>query len=196
MVKARIELNLYVGIIALLFHYWIMPRKCCVPKCNTNYQTGAPGKVFRFPDKEEEKEKWIRAIPRKRESFSVKSHTVVCEKHWPQGYDTYKHYGKDRPIDPPSVFPDIPESCLRSQTKRRTTRKALSVNRSIIPDEIDIFTQSDTLTYDKIVEKTKSIDDLIAFEEIGKESIIIQSTSIENGIPAFILHVKKSLKFS
>ena len=46
-----------------------MPRKCCVPKCNTNYQTGAPGKVFRFPDKEEEKEKWIRAIPRKRVIF-------------------------------------------------------------------------------------------------------------------------------
>lgn len=173
-----------------------MPRKCCVPKCTTNYKTGARGTVFRFPDDMEEKEKWLRSIPRKRKGFTVKKNTVVCENHWPIGYERYTYYGKDRPLlDPPSVFPNIPKSCLTSHSRKITTRKALSANRSILADEMEDFIQLDLIPYDNIAEKVQSMEGVIGFEEVGKEMYIIQSTSIQNGIPAFMLCIKKSLQF-
>ena len=173
-----------------------MPRKCCVPLCNTNYKTGTSGKTFRFPANKNEQEVWKTAIPRKRSSFQVTKNTVVCEKHWPANFDTYVHYGKERPVDPPSIFSDIPVSFISSQSKRRKTRKSLCQNRSIIPDQIDEFNSSDTLVYEEIMERAvSSIEGVTAFEEGVKKSIIIQSTSMNGGIPTFVLEIQQSLKY-
>ena len=176
--------------------YQKMPRKCCVPLCKTNYKTGTPGKTYRFPKNEEERGKWQAAIPRKKSDFKITSNTVVCEKHWPADLEHYVHYGKIRPVHPPSIFPGVPASCLRTQAKRRKTRTSLEGGRGVVPDEIDAFAAHDSLTYDNIIEKVPNIAGLVAFEELSGNSIIVQSKEMDGGIPRFSIEIQRSLKFS
>ena len=66
-------------------------------------------------------------------------------------------------------------------------------NRSIIPDEIQEFASSDTLTFgEKVVSR---ISGVTAFEGVRK-SVIVQSTILDNGIPRFVLEIDESLKFA
>ena len=58
----------------------------------------------------EERERWKKAIPRDNIPDSLE--TVVCEKHFPPGYATVKAGGRERPKDPPSIFPGIPSSMI------------------------------------------------------------------------------------
>ena len=59
-----------------------MPRKCCVPCCNSGYASSTTKvSTYRFPSDEYEKDKWIKAIPRK--NLVVNKYTVVCRFHWP-----------------------------------------------------------------------------------------------------------------
>ena len=78
-----------------------MGRKCCVTGCDGNYK-GVPYTVYRLQKKSEERERWLRSIPR--ENIPDNNNTVVCEKHWPPNFETVVVYGKTRPKDPPSVF--------------------------------------------------------------------------------------------
>ncbi|XP_050697732.1 uncharacterized protein LOC126986080 isoform X5 [Eriocheir sinensis] len=58
-----------------------MPRSCCVPGCKSNYST-ADASGFRFPEDEQRRVQWIRAI--RREDFKPTTNTVVCAKHFEQ----------------------------------------------------------------------------------------------------------------
>ena len=40
-----------------------MVRRCCVPKCTGNSNEENIESVYRFPNKDEEKEAWRKAIP-------------------------------------------------------------------------------------------------------------------------------------
>ena len=42
-----------------------MPFICCVPNCKRNYRNGPKVTVFKFPDDQDMKEKWVHAIKRK-----------------------------------------------------------------------------------------------------------------------------------
>ena len=86
-----------------LFDY-TMPCKCCVPLCNSNYATSvnngeAKIPVYRFPQDEAEKDRWIYAIPRVDlcKLLEKNSVVVVCRKHWPDNWKTYTYRGKIRP---------------------------------------------------------------------------------------------------
>ena len=136
-----------------------------MPLCKSNYKTGTKATTFRFPSDDAQREKWVSAIPRKRKTLKITKNTVVCEKHWPDGYESYVHYGKLVPIDPPSLFNGIPASCIPSQSKRRTTKKALTENRSILPDEMDSFTEYDSLTYENLDKRAMTIDGVTVYEE-------------------------------
>lgn len=59
----------------------LMPRSCCVPGCKSNYST-ADASGFRFPEDEQRRVQWIRAI--RREDFKPTTNTVVCAKHFEQ----------------------------------------------------------------------------------------------------------------
>lgn len=59
----------------------LMPRSCCVPGCKSNYST-ADASGFRFPEDEQRRAQWIRAI--RREDFKPTTNTVVCAKHFEQ----------------------------------------------------------------------------------------------------------------
>ena len=75
---------------------------------------------------------------------------VVFEKHWPEGYETYVHYGKIRPVNPPSVFSDIPDSCVPSVIKRSQTRTSTEENIGVQLDELGEFNIQDKLDYNRI----------------------------------------------
>ena len=164
-----------------------MPRKCCVPLCKANYKTGEPATTFRFPKNEEQKISWQKAIPRL--NLTVTKNTVVCEKHWPEDYETYVHYGKIRPVNPPSVFSDIPDSCVPSVIKKRQTRTSTEGNRGVQLDELGEFNIQDNLDYNRIIEATSRMENIIAFEDSSGTSVVFQSTEMHGGIPQFSIIV-------
>ena len=60
-----------------------MGFKCCVPGCNSNYQSaGKEGKcsTFGFPSDDNNRQKWIRNIPRKFDKIT--KNTRVCIKQF------------------------------------------------------------------------------------------------------------------
>ncbi|XP_049269019.1 uncharacterized protein LOC119382267 [Rhipicephalus sanguineus] len=57
-----------------------MPNKCCVPQCRGNYDSTYKVRVFRFPQDDELRRKWLRAIPR--DSFIPSQYSRVCELHF------------------------------------------------------------------------------------------------------------------
>ena len=74
---------------------------------------------------------------------------------------------------------------------KRPTEKALRENRSILPDELDEFSSSDALSFAEILsEYSTFVHGVIGFEEETTKSVIIQSTTVDNGIPRFVLEIK------
>ena len=114
-----------------------MGRKCCVTKCNGNYGNDSK-KVFRLPKNKEEREKWLKIIPR--DNTPDSKNTVACETHWPKGYETMQCYGKQRPRHPPFVFTCIKPNLLQTPTPpARLTVKTSGKIRNQHPDEINAF---------------------------------------------------------
>ena len=100
-----------------------MVRKCCVTGCKSNYLTTKEiVTVYRLPSDPEERQRWIRAIPR--DNIPDKPDTVVCAKHFPVGFEVVKKKGKFRPKNPPSIFENIPMSLIPTPLppKRLTTK--------------------------------------------------------------------------
>lgn len=59
----------------------VMPDRCCVPKCSSNYDKQKTYvSVFKFPKNVAEKELWCKKIPRK--NWSPSDRSVVCAKHF------------------------------------------------------------------------------------------------------------------
>lgn len=60
-----------------------MPKRCCVPKCRSNYEDSKKYEhitTFNFPKNEKLKKQWLLAIGRKK--FVAKKHHGVCIKHF------------------------------------------------------------------------------------------------------------------
>ena len=77
-----------------------------------------------------------------------------------------------RPLEPPSIFPGIPDSCLVTpSTKRRTTTRSSSSARNTLPDEIDSFLGKDLLVPDKTPERFACEQSLLVYKD-GPETII------------------------
>ena len=93
-----------------------MPSTCCVGGCKSNYKKEieliGETVVFRFPsttDEERSRRLWFDSLPNKVEDTDSKR---ICEKHWPENYETVKRKGRDVPLHPPSVF-SLPLSFCR-----------------------------------------------------------------------------------
>ena len=98
-----------------------MAKKCCVPKCKSNYYSKKRKKkegdgdaeaeceeekskenakpknvpVYRFPAEMSEKMRWIAAIPRvKQEEILSRKDPVVCQHHWPSNFRSTTVRGK------------------------------------------------------------------------------------------------------
>ena len=122
-----------------------MGRKCCVTNCNGNYDSTSKEKTFCLPKDKDDREKWLKVIPR--DNIADSKHTVVCERHWPQSYESVQCYGKERPRHPPSVFDCIKPSLLRTSTPAlRTTARTSFEVRTQQSDELSAFNEEDKIT--------------------------------------------------
>ncbi|KAK7872254.1 hypothetical protein R5R35_012109 [Gryllus longicercus] len=69
-----------------------MPRRCCVPGCNSNYdsflKTNKPVTTFSFPKDEERRKKWLLAIRRK--NWMPSASSSVCAEHFNIKTQPYK----------------------------------------------------------------------------------------------------------
>ena len=107
-----------------------MVRRCCVPKCTGNSNEENKERVFRFPNKDEEKEAWRKAILRT--NLPTSNTTVVCERHMPPGYETTTAHGKVRPKNPHPYLTDSQlvsglqllqsQCCCKNSPARRVTK--------------------------------------------------------------------------
>ena len=122
-----------------------MVRKCCVTGCKSNYLSEKE-KVTVLPSDLEERQRWIKAIPRN--NIPNSSNTVVCVKHFPPGFPVLKIKGESRPKDPPSVFENIPKSLIQTlPAPKQPTKKATKTSRSeVLHDELSIFLKNDSIS--------------------------------------------------
>ena len=169
-----------------------MPLKCCVPRCNGNYDsTKQRVPVYRFPKDEAECSKWIKAIPRS--NLKVTKYTVVCRKHWPNSTEFKSVHGKEIPVVPPSVFENIPKSCLvTSSPQPRITTKALPSSRNQEPDEIDLFLKQDAIDF-SLLEQKLHRKKVVTFTL--DQTVVIQSAKLIEGIPLFLIKIHEDYLF-
>lgn len=181
-----------------------MGRKCCVTRCRGNYTKKLKVKTFRLPRDDAEKRLWLSAIPR--DNIPDHKDTVVCENHWPTGYETVVVFSKIRPKNPPSVFENIPKSMLPSPIFKRSTKNTSFESRSTVPDELQSF-----LAQDKIESFAAFKSDINAHKffhnqkpikcitfEVEEDSVHIQSIDFmdKTGIPIFLLKLHSNFKYT
>ena len=95
----------------------IMPSRCCVINCSSNYdsdvkETGKIYPVFSFPakdDPERSRKEWFESLPNVITDTQGKK---ICIRHWPENFETINRTGHQVPAKPPSVWP-VPNSCCR-----------------------------------------------------------------------------------
>ncbi|OAF66141.1 hypothetical protein A3Q56_06138, partial [Intoshia linei] len=108
-----------------------MPRKCSSANCRTNYdEVSEKVKTYGFPSNEEEKVKWISAMPN---VFSDDVTKNIC-----------------MPVNPPSIF-DVPSSCLRqtdSKIYKQFSSRNISIEDSNSKDELSEFQAMDAFPLD------------------------------------------------
>ena len=100
----------------------VMGKTCCLAPCKTNYRSEVKGRaeinVYRFPNERfypDEHKRWVEVAKKIRSNLEVKHGTVICSRHWPPNAPMVKHYGKDRPAYPPSVFKCVAPSIIPEQ---------------------------------------------------------------------------------
>jgi hypothetical protein len=117
-----------------------MPKKCGVVRCSGNYNKENKCRVFRLPKDTLERQKWINVLP-PRENFELDPEKfVICERHWPADAPMIKvPGGSTRPSTPPSVFENVPASCL--PTPKPSPRPPKKEDK-----QLEYFLQKDTIT--------------------------------------------------
>lgn len=203
-----------------------MGRKCCFLHCHSNYDTsqaknpvlkerndqkhevheerGVHIPTFKFPDDPEKRRKWIRAVPYLTEEQynTYKSAPVLCEKHWPTGYETTKsRNGKIRPLHPPSVWikdgKEIPKSEIPTPSpKPRTTKRSSFEVRTSQEDQLNEFLEADKMSFESLTGGVSSHKfDVPVTTFIIDDVQWVQSNEFIHGIPKFALKIYKDLTF-
>ena len=74
---------------------------------------------------------------------SVSQNMGICRKHWPAEAPMKKSFGKEVPVNPPSVFSQCPASFQRQTVTMKPRfidgRKVSSTSRCILFDELETF---------------------------------------------------------
>ena len=188
--------------------------------CKSNYLTAIKTEgsitVYAFPELKVDRDRWLSAVKRDdiSEAFSKfeekefemkdgklkekrkkKPHYFVCRKHWPTEMETFECRGKQKPIDPPSIFPSANSAlvpCPPPVESKRPSKRALSSVRSVQPDQLGTFLANDHLMFDEILKKVNS-HELVAFE-IDRDTIGVQPR-VFAPIPKFFMKIQRNLSF-
>ena len=179
-------------------------------ECRTNYESEKKKKesqsstvsVFRFPSEKTdpvERERWIAVVGKINKDFKLSNDTVICEVHWPAGYEKIKKKGRFRPKNPPSIFKGIPSSIIPSppvKPRETTCSQKSNQDRNTFPDEITDFDIQDKLSFNSLVEDINKRDFQVEFTSFTSEDdFYIQSTKYFKGIPKFVIVISELLKF-
>ena len=98
-----------------------MVNKCGVVNCKGNYNEENKCRVFKLPVDSLERQRWIQAIPPRKDFVTNPETFRICERHWREGFAAKGKGTKSRPVDPPTEF-DVLKSCLPTpQHPPRTT---------------------------------------------------------------------------
>ncbi|CAN7946523.1 unnamed protein product [Ixodes pacificus] len=139
-----------------------MPYKCCVPKCQGNYDEGSKVQVFSFPKDENQRQRWLRAIPR--QDYEVTTGSVVCALHFHDSFIVRKSIYRDPRngktietalpvprLDPaavPSIFKECPSylskpECTkaREEPQQRLERLESSQLAQAVADSLIAYTE-------------------------------------------------------
>lgn len=182
-----------------------MGRKCCVTGCNSNYSPTDKVTVFRLPKDKYERERWMKAIPR--DNIPDNDNTVVCIKHFPDGFETVSVKGRLRPKNPPSIFSNLPKSLIPTPVPlARTTCRSSSSVRSVESDQLEEYLQKDIISFDSLCSHVgdntnNSFNDLnIPFKisAFRNENLLcIQSVDYlpSSSIPRFLLKISPDQSF-
>ena len=178
-----------------------MVKKCCVTGCRSNYDSKNKVSVFRFPKDKEERERWKKAIPR--DNIPDHPDTVICIKHFPDGFETVPVNGRTRPKNPPSIFPNVPQSQIPTPppSARTTSRSSASV-RSVQKDQLEEFLQQDVVSFDLLCSHVESHNfkfnistNISGFKT--DNLLCLQSIDYlpSSGIPRFLLRIAPDQSF-
>ena len=105
--------------------------------CKTGYDSqanvnGEKIPVHGFPKNQNDRHMWLHSLPNKLSIEQVTENMGVCSHHWPPDTPKERRGRWMVPIVPPSIFPNVPNSCVPTPfpTTPRPT-KNLSVKPGI-----------------------------------------------------------------
>ena len=175
-----------------------MVRTCAVYNCKTNVKSRKlPAKpataTYKLPKDPVERQRWLAAIPKSKEREWT-SNSAICRLHWPVKVTTVSIYGKDRPANPPSIWPGVPLSLIpEAPPPLRITKNSLD-ERKALPDEMSNFNSYDKTSYQDLKKELmenctrKFAAPVVTFKGID-DHIVIQSKEFTEGIPRFVIKV-------
>ncbi|GFO15131.1 developmentally-regulated GTP-binding protein 2 [Plakobranchus ocellatus] len=172
-----------------------MGKKCCVYGCTSGYASN-PKKVtmYRFPKDNEQRKQWLRSIPNKLSEEEITDHMTVCALHFRPDtlFSTGGRY--QVPLEPPSVFPNVPSSCCGTpQPKPRTTQSSSGSRTDItVVDEHKTVRQKDTLFINTFFSCLSEKISHLGFVAHDDKNIVIFSKQREGPIPSFSLYLSIS----
>ena len=93
---------------------------------------------------------------------NVSKYIGICEKHWPVGFPKVRKKGADRPLDPPSLFENVPHSYLRqtiaSPDRQVKKRKVLNDVRTPMPAVSTPVNADIIVSWDRLITYCQSLD--------------------------------------
>ena len=162
-----------------------MPRKCAAYKCRGNYNGEPYSQMVKFPSqiKEEEWKEWITDMPNPLESLLQQKEIYICQKHFHPDCKWKKICGGKCPDEPPSIFENVPSSCLKRRKTRRSTTSTSEVrykkqnDRELELDKIKSFTDFVDNVQSRINEKFYLIknengNSLFMTDDIGSKVVL------------------------
>ena len=165
------------------YYCFVMPWKCCVSSCSSNYKSdGKYTTLYRLPREPEEREKWTEAIPNFTSSDASLLNFRICRNHWPDNTPLRKiSGGSSRPILPPSVFSCLPASEWTPKPQQRLPKEEFHLQKHF--DKTDKFDSFQTFSpqrelykkYQHVIEckKSDSLNFIFMNNEFSQCSIVV-----------------------
>ena len=99
--------------------------------------------VYRFPKDLEQHQRWIASLPNA--NFIYTDNKRICQLHFPKTAKTKMVKGHMIFDEPPSIFKDIPPSCIPKVPHKRNASAITSTARNSLPDQLEEFQALDKL---------------------------------------------------
>ena len=168
-----------------------MPNKCSIAECKGNYNESNKCRVFRLPKDESERQSWLNVIPPRKDFVINPATFFICERHWPEDPPLVTlPGGRTRPADPPTIFINIPPSCL--PTPKPTPRQSKAEDQQLKyfqrKDKICSFTE-----FSPEKKLQKKYENLITSRSDDKLVCVFMTDDYSESIMSIIVYNKSTL---